>query len=106
MFPTLQQLAELSAISFSIEPRHLPIHLQCSSTLDTLSKYELHFANPIKIYVGQESTISPVAYGIGYVIRINPFHPIRPYMASMQPLPIMMAIFLGYLWTVSHIFNM
>ena len=26
-------------------------------------------------------------------------------MASMQPLPIMMAIFLGYLWTVSHIFN-
>ena len=71
MFPTLQQLAELSAISFSIEPRHIPIHLQCSSTLDTLSKYELHFANPIKIYVGQESTISPVAYGIGYVIRIK-----------------------------------
>ena len=35
---------------------------------------------------------------------INPFHPIRPYMASRQPLPIMMAIFLGYLWTVSHIF--
>ena len=37
---------------------------------------------------------------------LNPFHPIRPYMASMQPLPIMMAIFLGYLWTVSHIFNL
>ena len=36
----------------------------------------------------------------------NPFHPIRPYMASMLPLPIMMAIFLGYLWTVSHIFNL
>ena len=37
---------------------------------------------------------------------VNPFHPIRPYMASMQPLLIMMAIFLGYLWTVSHIFNL
>ena len=35
-----------------------------------------------------------------------PFHPIRPYMASRQPLPIMMAIFLGYLWTVAHIFNL
>ena len=37
---------------------------------------------------------------------INPFHPTRPYMASMQPLPIMMAIFIGYLWTVFHIFNL
>ena len=39
-------------------------------------------------------------------IVFNPFNPIRPYMASRQPLPIMMAIFLGYLWTVSHIFNL
>ena len=43
---------------------------------------------------------------IAHVPAFNPFHPIRPYMASRQPLPIMMAIFLGYLWTVSHIFNL
>ena len=43
-------------------------------------------------------------WNVTYVI--NPFHPIRPYMASMQPLPIIMANFLGYLWTVSHIFNL
>ena len=45
-------------------------------------------------------------FNIDYIDTFNPFHPIRPYMASMQPLPIMMAIFLGYLWTVSHIFNL
>ena len=51
----------------------------------------------------------PSARGKAYgrsVTDFNPFHPIRPYMASRQPLPIMMAIFLGYLWTVSHIFNL
>ena len=45
-----------------------------------------------------------------FVISLNfqplLLHPIRPYMASMQPLTIMMAIFLGYLWTVCHIFNL
>ena len=41
-----------------------------------------------------------------HYIEKTTFHPIRPYMASMQPLPIMMAIFLGYLRTVCHVFNL
>ena len=57
MFLTLQELVQLAVISFSIEPRHLPIRSQFSPSLGTLSKYELHFTNPIQMYVGQESTI-------------------------------------------------
>ena len=53
-----------------------------------------------------ESLLADFAWWKSFCAVFNPFHPIRPYMASRQPLPIMMAIFLGYLWTVFHIFNL
>ena len=46
-------------------------------------------------------------------VNFNPIHRVDgvnidliwPYMASMQQLPIMIAMCLGYLWTVFHIFT-
>ena len=41
--------------------------------------------------------VSPPGMDHYNMANINPFRPIRPHMASMQPLPIMTAIFLVYL---------